>query len=62
MRRFCLFVLLIGSLTGVLSAENWPNWRAPTSTGTTAEKGLRLFSFAYPSTALIFSGSPKKIR
>lgn len=32
MRRFCLFVLLIGSLTGVLSAENWPNWRAPTST------------------------------
>jgi len=39
-RRTCLFVLLTLSLTGALSAENWPNWRGPTSTGTSPESGL----------------------
>lgn len=40
MRRLNLCVLLCLSLTIAVSAENWPNWRGPTSTGTSPETGL----------------------
>jgi outer membrane protein assembly factor BamB len=40
MRRLSLCVLLTLSLTTAISAENWPNWRGPTSTGTSPETGL----------------------
>jgi len=40
MRRISLCVLLTLSLATVVSAENWPNWRGPTSTGTSPETGL----------------------
>ena len=33
MRRSGLFVVLALSLIAPLSAENWPNWRGPASTG-----------------------------
>jgi hypothetical protein len=40
MRRFNLFsVLLLGSMT-TLTAENWPNWRGPSSTGVSGEASL----------------------
>ena len=40
MRRFSLFsVLLLGSIA-TLSAENWPNWRGPASTGVSSEASL----------------------
>ena len=40
MRRSSLFVLLVLGLLAPLSAENWPNWRGPTSTGVSKESGL----------------------
>jgi outer membrane protein assembly factor BamB len=40
MRRLGLYVLLTLSLTTAVSAENWPNWRGPTSTGISPETGL----------------------
>jgi hypothetical protein len=33
MRRLNLFVVLALVLVVPLSAENWPNWRGPPSTG-----------------------------
>jgi outer membrane protein assembly factor BamB len=40
MSRLGLCLVLTLSLTGVLSAENWPNWRGPSSTGASPETGL----------------------
>jgi outer membrane protein assembly factor BamB len=40
MRRLSLCALLTLSLTSAVSAENWPNWRGPTSTGISPETGL----------------------
>jgi outer membrane protein assembly factor BamB len=40
MRRISLCVILTLSLTTAISAENWPNWRGPTSTGVSPETGL----------------------
>src|SRR5262245_55288133 len=40
MRRLSLCGALILGLIGTLSAENWPNWRGPASTGVSGEGGL----------------------
>jgi outer membrane protein assembly factor BamB len=40
MRRLCLCIVLTMALIVPLSAENWPNWRGPASTGVSPEKGL----------------------
>jgi outer membrane protein assembly factor BamB len=40
MRRLSLCVFLSLGLTTAVSAENWPNWRGPTSTGISPETGL----------------------
>jgi len=40
MRRLSLCVALILALIAPLSAQNWPNWRGPASTGVSGEAGL----------------------
>jgi outer membrane protein assembly factor BamB len=40
MRRSNLFVMLILGFLTPLSAENWPNWRGPASTGVSKESSL----------------------
>ena len=40
MRRLSLFVVLAAVLAAPVSAENWPNWRGPASTGVSNEGGL----------------------
>jgi outer membrane protein assembly factor BamB len=39
-RRLRLFVVLILGLAAAMRAENWPNWRGPTMTGVSPERGI----------------------
>ena len=40
MRRANLILMLVLGLCSSFSAENWPNWRGPASTGVSSERGL----------------------
>ncbi len=39
-KHWACVVVVVGSLVVSLRAENWPSWRGPTASGTSAEQGL----------------------
>ena len=39
-RRPLVVAILVAACSGVVSADNWPQWRGPAGTGASAETGL----------------------